>query len=263
MEHATRNPQPFYLLELPLTDYHDARQLQLAIVEAKTRGILKADVVVLLEHPAVYTLGRRGGIENLTVSQAFLEKSHIQVVPVERGGNITYHGPGQLVAYPIIDLNRSKLGIADLVFKLEEIMIRTAETFGTAAKRDPKNRGVWVGNRKLGSIGIAVRRGISFHGFALNVKPSLKHFEWINPCGLRDTAMTSLKNELGTGPAMVDVRNTVVRHMQNIFQRRLQRISITKLKALLCIDCSAARPLFSESGGNAHDKGKAAQTPVA
>jgi lipoate-protein ligase B len=220
--HATRNTHCYYL-ELPLTDYQDAWKLQLAIVEAKKDGILEADVAIMLEHPPVYTLGRRGGIENLTVSKSFLEKKQIPIVHVERGGNITYHGPGQIVVYPIVDLNRMKLGVTDMVSMMEDIMIRTARDFGVNAGRNPKNRGIWVGNNKLGSIGLAIRKGISFHGFALNVNPSLVYFEWISPCGLADIGVTSLEKELRCIPPMADVRKAVKMHMQDIFEFTFQQ----------------------------------------
>ena len=123
---------PCYYVELPLSAYRDVWDLQQSIVKAKNERILAADVILSLEHTPVFTLGRRGGIENLTVSESFIKKSGIQIVQVERGGNITYHGPGQIVLYPILDLNRLKLGITDLVFMLEDIMIRTARDFGAS-----------------------------------------------------------------------------------------------------------------------------------
>lgn len=233
MSRTTRNPFPCEFLELPVTPYSEAWQLQLAIVAGKKQGTLTADVVLLLEHPPVFTLGRRGGMENLTVSKDVLEKSDAEVVQVERGGDITFHGPGQIVVYPIIDLNRRRLGIMELVSGMEDVMIRTAEAYGVAAERNPKNRGVWVGNRKLGSIGIAVRRGISFHGFAFNVNPSLSYFDWIHPCGLKDIGMTSLKKELGDEPSIKDVRQAVVENLKHVFALDLKPITRNELNLLL------------------------------
>lgn len=245
MQLATRNEHSCYYLELPVTDYYEAWQFQLAIVDAKKNGSLEADVILSLEHGSVYTLGRRGGIENLTVSKSFLKKSGIPVVQIERGGNITYHGPGQLVVYPIFDLNRAKLGITDLVSKMEDIMIRTVKDFGVKAGRNSKNRGIWVGNSKLGSIGIAVRKGISFHGFALNVSPSLIHFEWINPCGLTDIGVTSLEKELGEELPMAHVRNAMAHHLKRLFHLKLDRISKNKLNTLLHSHFYTEKPVFS------------------
>jgi len=232
-QRGTRNPPGCYCIDLPLTDYHDAWDMQIAIVNAKKQGILAADVILLLEHFPVFTLGRRGGLEHLTVSKSFLETSNIDVVHVERGGNITYHGPGQIVVYPILDLNRRRLGITDLVSGMEEIMIRTARDFGVQAGCNPKNRGVWVGNQKLGSIGIAVRRGISYHGFAFNVHPSLTHFDWIHPCGLTDIGVTSLKKELGTVISIGDVRLAITHHMEKVFDLELNQITRDRLNELI------------------------------
>lgn len=236
-KHATRTVA---VLELPVTDYRKAWRLQTAIVESKNRRRLAADVILFLEHPPVYTLGRRGGIENLVVSRELLEKHHIDVVQVERGGNITYHGPGQLVVYPIMDLNRLRLGVADLVTGLEELMIRTASDFGVRAERNPKNRGVWVGPTKLGSIGIAVRKGICFHGLALNVNPWLTPFEWIHPCGLSDTGMTSLSRELGMEIPMAGVRKAARYHLEKIFGICLHQKTKTWLEERLPADPALA-----------------------
>jgi lipoate-protein ligase B len=222
-----------HLLELPVTSYHDVWNLQQAIVESKRDGNLDSDVVLLLEHAPVFTLGRRGGMENLIIPKPRLDRENIEVVQVERGGDITYHGPGQLVAYPIIDLKRRKLGITELVSGLEEIMILSAKDFGVAAERNPRNRGVWVGNKKIGSIGLAVRRGISFHGFAFNVSTSLAHFGWIHPCGLRDIGVTSLKNECDDEPSMPDVRRAVSRHFRQVFDIELINITRKELTKML------------------------------
>jgi len=159
----------WYCIDLPPTEYRRAWQLQKELVAARRVGSLDRDTVLMLEHPPVFTLGRRGGMENLTVSESFLEQSGIALVQVERGGSVTFHGPGQLVVYPILDLQATGLGVADYVSRLEEIMLRTAADWGIAARRRSLNRGIWVGSKKMGSIGIAVRRGTAFHGLALNV----------------------------------------------------------------------------------------------
>ena len=155
------------------------------------------DIFLVVEHPAVYTLGRRGGREFLAVPETFLAEKGIPIVPIERGGVITYHGPGQLVLYPILHLRQAGLSVTDYVHRLEEVMIRLAATVGVEATRDPRNHGAWVGNRKLGSVGIAVRHGVSFHGLAINIDPDMAPFGWINPCGLTGVQMTSLALETG------------------------------------------------------------------
>jgi lipoate-protein ligase B len=213
--------------------YQEVWEFQQAIVRARIEKNFSQDVILFVEHAPVFTLGRRGGIENLTVSDAFLKTSGIQVIQVERGGDITYHGPGQMVVYPILDLDRQRLGITELVFMLEEIMIRVSESLGVQATRDPRNRGVWVGDKKLGSIGLAVRKGISFHGMALNVNLSMTPFEWIHPCGLTNISMTSLERELPERPSMHVVRKLTRKHLGDVFGQSLEQISRETLDKLI------------------------------
>lgn len=217
-------------IELPVTEYREAWQLQSNLVAARKDKIVNDNIVLLLEHPPVFTIGRRGGLNNLTVSANFLEKAGIPVVQVERGGNITFHGPGQLVMYPIIDLQVAKLGVVDYVEKLEEVMIRAAADWGIKADRNPINRGVWVGNNKLGSIGIAIRRGICFHGMAFNVNISLKPFGWINPCGLDNMGITSMEREISRKVSMNQVRESIKLHLKSVFGIRLVMTSLQKMK---------------------------------
>jgi lipoate-protein ligase B len=176
---------------LGVVPYGEALALQYRLAEEVRAGD-RPDTVLFLEHTSVFTLGKRGGRENLTVTDDFLADRGVTVFETERGGNITYHGPGQLVVYPIISLKRLGIGVADYVDRLEEVMLRTAAAWGVRAGRNPKNRGVWIENNKLGSIGIAVKRGIALHGLALNVSTDLAPFGWINPCGLTDVGITTL-----------------------------------------------------------------------
>jgi lipoate-protein ligase B len=136
---------------------------------------------------------------------------------VERGGNITFHCPGQIVMYPVIDLRRAGMGVADLIGRLEEVMLKTAADCGVTATRNPLNRGVWVGQRKLGSVGIALRRGISFHGASLNVTNSLEPFSWINPCGLSGIEMTSIAREISGAVRMEKARECMKRNTEGVF----------------------------------------------
>ena len=186
--------------------------------------------MLLVEHPPVFTLGRQGRRTHLLVAEDFLRKKGIEVVHVERGGDITYHGPGQLVGYPIVDLRSKPWGVTDFIELLEELMIRMAAEFGVTAVRNIKNRGVWVADRKLGSVGIAIRKEISLHGMALNVNPSLEPFSWINPCGLEGVQATSLKRELGNAIPMEDIRQAVGRHTRDIFGVELKRVGLEELK---------------------------------
>lgn len=218
-------------VDLPPTEYRRALDLQLAVVEAKVSGRLAADVVLCVEHPRVFTLGRRGGRENLCVTDDFLNDEGVAVVPTDRGGNITYHGPGQLVVYPIVHLNRRRLKVVDFVAGLEQAMIRTAGRWGLRAGTDPANRGVWLDGDKLGSIGITVRRGVSFHGLALNVNTDMEPFGWIHPCGLNQVRMTSIERRLGRSVPMAEARQTMAAQLAAIFGFTLTAVSPDQLYA--------------------------------
>ena len=214
-------------------EYREAWDLQHSLVVARKDVVVDRDIVLFLEHLPVFTLGRRGVLDGLMVSESFLEKEGIPVIHVERGGDITFHGPGQLVVYPIIDLKALGLGVADYVTALEEVMIRTAADFEVKAERNPINRGVWVANNKLGSIGVAVRRGVAYHGLALNVNTSLTPFSWIHPCGLSDIGMTSLVRELSREVSMSQVRACARHNVEFVFGVQLVMKRLTELKALM------------------------------
>ena len=183
-------------------------------------------------HP-FFTMGRRGGQENLLVSESFLREKKVSLHHVERGGDITYHGPGQLVVYPIVKLTSLGLGVLHFVDKIEEVMIRTVADYHIAATRKDINRGVWVGDKKLGSIGIAVRRGITFHGLALNVMTDLTPFSWITPCGLKDVEVTSMANETDADMSMPQIKKTVQKHWQQVFNVKLKPMAISDMSGLL------------------------------
>ena len=209
----TTDSKVCFALDLGLIDYREAWALQEKLVADRLAKRLNRDVFLFLEHPAVFTLGRRGGLENLLVSQEFLKNAGVPVVQVERGGFITYHGPGQIVVYPIINLHLRRIGVKDFVAAMEEAMLRTAAAWNIAAARNPVNSGIWVGGNKMGSIGIALRKGISFHGLALNVKLDLTPFTWIQPCGLLGVGMTSMAKELHREVSLADVRNALKDHL--------------------------------------------------
>lgn len=227
----------WWIIDLGQIDYDKAWKLQTDIVGARNRGELNADIILVLEHPAVFTLGRRGGNENLLVSEAFLEESGIAVTQVERGGNITYHGPGQLVVYPIINLEAARMSVVDFVHALEEVMLQTAEVWGIKAGRNSTNHGIWVGNLKLGSLGIALRKGISFHGLALNVNLDLTPFTWIQPCGLQGVQMTSMAKELSNEISMSKVREVIKEKFQLIFGIQLVNKNRSELINTLTSTC--------------------------
>jgi lipoate-protein ligase B len=161
------------------------------------------------------------------------------VVQTERGGNITFHGPGQLVAYPIVHLEAARLKVVDFVHGLEAVMIGTAARFTVEAGRQAVNRGVWTRGSKLGSVGICVRRGVSFHGLALNINLELAPFDYIHPCGLEGVRMTSLARELSREVSMDTARATLVRQFEAVFKIRTRFVKADRLEAML----QAAQPV--------------------
>ncbi len=233
--------KPWLAVDMGRVPYGPVLAFQAALVEARKKMLIKQDVVLILEHEPVFTLGRRGVTENLLVGPEFLRRAGVPVVHVERGGDVTYHCPGQVVAYPIVGLAEARLKVVEFVERLEEVMILTASDLGVEAVRDPRNRGVWVGGRKLGSVGIAVRRGVSFHGLALNVNPDLTPFEWINPCGLQGVQMTSLARE-GARDAFPDrVRPMLKRRMEEVFGALLEETPLSVLEDALADELLSGR----------------------
>jgi len=220
MKNPPNTAKTFLWMELPQTPYEKALEMQREIVIAKKEKHLKSDVVLALEHPPVFTLGRNRGRENLMVSEEFLAEKGVQVVQTERGGNITFHGPGQLVVYPILDMNVGHISIREYVEGLEKIMSLTVREWGIAANGDAQNRGLWIGNRKLGSIGVAVKHGICFHGLALNVNMDLTPFTWINPCGLHHIQMTTMEKESGKKISVAEVRTVLKKHVSGFLQKQ-------------------------------------------
>ena len=192
-------------------DYLDALELQEKLVEQKQRESI-ADILLFVEHPHVFTLGRGGNDMNV------LSAGDVPVHRTSRGGDVTYHGPGQLVIYPIIDL-RSKLrkDVHKYLRHLELAAIKTLKEFGLEASRRPPYTGVWIDTRKIAAIGVAVRRCITFHGLALNVNPDLSYFKRIIPCGLAWADVTSLARELGTDQNLAEVRERFLHNFAEIF----------------------------------------------
>ena len=214
-----------YLLDLGLSDYAETYQLQQDLVAKRKSGELGSDLFLVTEHPATFTLGRRGGRENLMVSEAHLKEKNIPLVHIERGGDITFHGEGQLVIYPIFDLRKAKVKVADYVVLLEEVMLQLAAQYKVIAGRDSRNNGIWVGDKKLGSVGIAIRHGISFHGLALNVNVSLEPFSWVNPCGLAGITMTTLAKERGDDLLVSSVKKDLSKILATVFKRTISIVS--------------------------------------
>lgn len=206
------------ILDMGLLHYAEAHSLQTKLVKLRLNDQI-GDVLILLEHPAVLTLGRHRGAENILVSRAILKKERIEIYPTERGGNITYHGPGQLVGYPILNLKDYCQNISEYLRKIEKVIILTLKYFGVRAKQRPKYPGVWVGEKKIASIGIAIKQfKVTYHGFALNVNPNTSHFRFIHPCGIKGLEVTSLARLLGSSPEMTEVKQKVIRSFADTFE---------------------------------------------
>lgn len=199
--------------------YEEALALQAGLESARQRDE-RGDVVVVVEHPPVITLGHRGAAEHVVATPEHLARLGIAVHRTSRGGDVTYHGPGQLVVYPIVDLHRAKLGQAAFVELLEAAMLRACAGQGVEARRLAGTRGVFVGNDKVGAVGIRVSRGVTTHGLALNVDPDLSHYELIVPCGLRDHGVTSLRRAAGRPVNAAAVERDVLSALRDRLERR-------------------------------------------
>ena len=199
-----------------MVTYADGLRLQRELVAQRKAGVIP-DTLLLLEHPHVYTLGRNARKENLLLSAEQLAARGAQVFEIDRGGDVTYHGPGQLVGYPILDLARHRRDIAWYMRCLEAVLIAVAGEYGIRAGRLAGAPGVWVGNNKLAAMGVHISRWVTSHGFAFNVNTDLRYFDWIVPCGLRDKGVTSLQKLLGRGVEMDEVVEKVVGHFGRVF----------------------------------------------
>lgn len=178
-------------VQLGIKEYLPCLELQRRVRSLRQQELIP-DCLLIVEHPSVFTIGRSGRRDNLLVDEAELQRRDIPIVDIERGGDITYHGPGQLVVYPIFKLRGKGCGVADFINDLEEVMLQILQYYRIDAGRNQKNRGVWVGQTKIGFVGIAVRQGITLHGLALNVAVDLNYFSMINPCGLSATPISSM-----------------------------------------------------------------------
>jgi lipoate-protein ligase B len=208
------------VMRLGTVPYEEARELQLELAARRQRGEI-ADVLLLLEHPPVYTRGRRSKPEELPMGAAWYEAQGIEVRDTDRGGLVTYHGPGQLVAYPIVQLRGYGDDVHEFVRGLERV---TAEALGEAGVRAGPIEGltgVWVGTRKIGSIGLHVSRGVTSHGLAVNVSNDLQPFEWIVPCGIEGVSMTSLTRELGAEQDPGAFADSLVAAYARVFEREI------------------------------------------
>jgi lipoyl(octanoyl) transferase len=226
------------LLHLGRVPYAEGLAIQQQVIAARKQNLI-ADTLLLLEHPPVLTLGRNAHRSNVLASDELLAQRGVELHEINRGGDVTYHGPGQLVGYPIIDLRGDlpgkkgpglkHLGPVDYVRLLEEVLIRTCGDFGVMAQRIPRLTGVWtiaggsIREKKVAAIGVHVSQGVTSHGFALNVTTDLRDFDWIIPCGITDRQVTSLELEADPDrqPTMEAAINSTARHFGRVFERQM------------------------------------------
>jgi lipoyl(octanoyl) transferase len=237
MQKSTDNKIAFR--DLGLIDYKEAWDLQESTLDAVVREKLSAgsgeqlnkgegsQVIYFCQHPHVFTLGKSGKNQNLLIQDKFLEKINATFYRIDRGGDITYHGPGQIVGYPVIDLEALGIKVKDYVWKLEESVIRTLGHFDLQGQRLDGATGVWLDTgtpgktRKICAIGVRVSRYVTMHGFALNVNTDLNYFEYINPCGYTDKGVTSLQKEMGREMNIVEVSEILKEMLSEVFQVEL------------------------------------------
>jgi lipoyl(octanoyl) transferase len=204
-------------------EYGRAFEWQQQLVAQRKAGAI-ADQLILLEHPHTITLGRNGHLENLLAGEDILARAGIAFCPTDRGGDITYHGPGQIVGYPIVDLREWKRDVGAYVRAMEQVIIDTLADFGIAGGRIPKLTGVWVNDRKIAAIGVHISRWVTSHGFALNVSTDLRYFQYIVPCGLTKP-VTSMAQE-GCSAAWDEVAGRLMEHFGRVFDREMIRAGV-------------------------------------
>ena len=220
--------QSIALVDLGRLDYAAALALQQQVSALRQQESI-GDVLLLVEHPPVLTLGRNAHRRHIVASDELLARRGISLFETNRGGDVTYHGPGQLVGYPILHLRSftPPLGIVEYLRKLEEVLIRACADYGVLTQRAPGRAGVWtmpggaVAEKKIAALGVHVARGVTTHGFALNVTTDLDDFELIVPCGIRDRSVTSIEAEADSTPSLEQVANAVSRHFGRVFGRQM------------------------------------------
>lgn len=223
------------LARLGTVDYREAWDLQRRLAEARRHDIIP-DTVLLLEHPHTYTLGRRGKQEHILLGPDEFERRQIPLYEVDRGGDVTYHGPGQLVGYPILKRSGTRIDYIAYIRELERALVATVVRLGVPGERKDHFSGVWVGDGKLCAIGVKIDAyGITSHGFALNVNTDLSYFGHIVPCGISDQGVTSLQRELGRRVSMRRVMKAVVESLEETFQvtARPRSVSLVRVQQLV------------------------------
>ena len=217
--------------DLGLMPYAAALELQRAVARARISGAIAEDVLMLVEHPPVVTMGRSAKQQHLLASPALLAARGVEVFEVERGGDVTFHGPGQLVGYPIVDLKRHKRDLHWYLRQVEGALIRALAPLGILAERSVGQTGVWTQGRKLASIGVHARDWVTWHGFALNVTTDLSYFDLMVPCGIAQVEMTSVAREIGDTAALAErTRELVGAAFADVFTLELSRVDANELE---------------------------------
>ena len=222
------NLQDGWLVNLGHAKYLEVLDLQRQLVKLRQENRIP-DTLLLVEHEPVITLGRRGNTANILSTDEELISHGIQIHQAERGGDVTYHGPGQLIAYPIIHLTQREISIHTYVQILEETIILTLDDFDIRAGREPQHRGVWVGDLKVAALGVAIRRWVTFHGFSLNVSPNLDHYCHINPCELGHEQVTSMASLLVEPVSKAEVAKKLLRNFVELFPGEWQTLTAEEL----------------------------------
>jgi len=215
--------------DLGVMPYAAALELQRDVARRVISGEIAEDVLLLVEHPPVVTLGRASREGHLLASPELLRSRGVELFEVERGGDVTFHGPGQLVGYPILDLKRHRQDLHWYLRQVEESLIRTLAAHGIAGDRQTGQTGVWTGGRKIASIGVHAREWVTWHGFALNVSTDLSWFELMVPCGIAGVTMTSIERETGESVTLPVVADQVVTSFSEVFDVAAQRIDASVL----------------------------------
>lgn len=221
-----------YLLHLDRAPYGPTEALQERLVAARQAEAIP-DGVLLVEHTPVITLGRRGDRGHILAPPETLAQEGIAVCRTERGGDVTYHGPGQLVGYPIVDIRALGLGASDYMHALEAALMAALAEYGLGTRRREGIIGVWVGENKVAALGVRIKRGVAYHGFALNVAANMRHWATILACGITDGGVTSMHLELPAAPALDEVRERVTHHLGRLLGLRFAPTSLADLEARL------------------------------
>ena len=203
------------VLDLGVVDYQEGYVLQQQLVRQRTRG--GPDFLVLATHPPVFTIGRTGSRQEITAAPGLLEEVGIKVAETDRGGAVTYHGPGQLVVYPVLHLDQHGRNLHKLLYNYEEVVLGVLSRYNIPGQRIKEYPGVWIEDKKICALGIRVNRRVTYHGFALNVNTNLDHYSYIIPCGITHLGVTSMRQVLGYPVAENGVRRVVVEEMGRVF----------------------------------------------